>query len=327
MGPDNNYYLVKRKVEYDPLRLLENHIYISLITFKEEFNSTMIAGDEKDNVFEFKYLDTEFDGGEGIDTLLVKLLPIDLSIDQTSNSGNYANQYNIKLKNIEFLEFGATSFKTKVPLQLLTSGFVNEQIGYLTDLYLAFFGRAPDVEGLEYWSRLLLDEELKTNNGNKTIKEIASEFAWSKESQNKFPLSLSNKDFIREIYVNCFNREPDLLGWEYWLSKIDIFGEATLSERGKFVFDVLLGAYAQTSGSEDRSYLLNKRDVALHYVSNLSRNSEEDFSDSINTLLSMVNSESLTRDNALNIIDYVFDTPASLTGILMDEVSFNYLWS
>ena len=79
-------------------------------------------------------------------------------------------------------------------------------------LYFAFFKRSPDVSGANYWIT-------KRKNGT-NLNQIASNFAGSSEFQNKYG-SLSNQDFVKQIFVNVFDRQPDPNGLAYWTKKLD----------------------------------------------------------------------------------------------------------
>ncbi|WP_421119164.1 DUF4214 domain-containing protein [Aquihabitans daechungensis] len=79
-------------------------------------------------------------------------------------------------------------------------------------LYFAFFKRSPDLSGANYWIT-------KRKNGT-NLNQIASSFAASSEFQNKYG-NLSNSDFVKQIFVNVFDRQPDPSGHAYWTKKLD----------------------------------------------------------------------------------------------------------
>lgn len=79
-------------------------------------------------------------------------------------------------------------------------------------LYFAFFKRSPDVSGANYWIT-------KRKNGT-NLNQIASTFAASNEFKTKYG-SLSNQDFVKQIFVNVFDRQPDPSGLAYWTKKLD----------------------------------------------------------------------------------------------------------
>ena len=88
------------------------------------------------------------------------------------------------------------------------SEYTNEEKvrAFVEHCYEAVFGREGDTEGVEAWTRLILD-------GKKTPKRVAYEFIFSDEFQNNLP---GNEDFIRILYRLYLNREAgteELAGW------------------------------------------------------------------------------------------------------------------
>ncbi len=284
------------------------------------------------------------DGGEGVDTVGLRLFPNQYQFSQAGDQ--YIAEFldfTTQIDNVEFVRFG-TFFQTTLPIDAMLSGEVQESLAKLTDVYLAFFGRAPDVIGLEYWQQQLL-------TGAQTFDEIIINFAYSGEAQTLFPQDGSNKAFVETVYQNCFDRTPDLPGWYYWtynlnggdpeavdwstfdwaaLEESDIAetgsGDTSLTERGLFIAEVLLGAYASTSGDQDRGLLTNRHEVAMSYANKLALRPEEGFDDAINDLLAMVDDGSDTRDRAENVLEHVFDDPVTLTGVMGDPGLLANLW-
>lgn len=261
-------------------------------------------------------------GGAGQDTAVLRMFPNAYTI---SGSGTLTAQYasyTTTLESIEELEFGS-SFATRLPVADLMGGVAQDKLAKLTDLYLAFFGRAPDVSGLEYWMRSQMNE-------GKDFARISKDFSWSNEAQALFPANAGNRDFVRLVYVNCFGREPDQAGWDYWtgrLSALDPQHPEYLNNRGAFVGELVLGAYAPSSGPEDRGYLGNRHEVGMYYVNKLSVQAEEGFDARINDLLALVDGNPASKASAMNVIDHVFDDPVTLTGVMSDAVMLQSLWS
>jgi hypothetical protein len=79
-------------------------------------------------------------------------------------------------------------------------------------LYLAFFLRAPDQAGLMYW--------VYSTTYTSTVRMIAQHFANSPEFLNRYS-SLSNANYVRQIYRNVFGREPDSEGLTYWTNQLN----------------------------------------------------------------------------------------------------------
>lgn len=85
------------------------------------------------------------------------------------------------------------------------------RIGPVARLYSAYFLRAPDTSGLEYWSQ-------RSRNGTRLF-AISSNFAASSEFQRRYG-SLSNADFVRLVYRNVLGRSPDAGGLSYWTNQL-----------------------------------------------------------------------------------------------------------
>jgi hypothetical protein len=205
----------------------------------------------------------------------------------------------------------------------MLSGKVQTDLAKLTDLYLAFFGRAPDVGGLEYWQEQLLEI-------GRDFSTIARDFSWSGEAQALFPSGSSNREFVRNVYLNCFGREPDEGGWDWWTAKLDALDPNDpnyLNDRGSFVGELLLGAYAPTSGADDRDLLTNRHEVAMYYANQLVLEPAEGFDDGINDLLKLVTGDGHTRLQAQHVIDHVFDDPITLTGVVDNAALLASLWA
>ena len=117
----------------------------------------------------------------------------------------------------------------------------------VVELYVATFNRAPDSAGLDYW---VYDSGL-------SLTQIAKSFFVQSETQSKYPSSMSNRDFIAEVYNNLFNREPDSAGWDYWEDSLNA-GNVT---KDNFILAMINGALG-----DDAVILENKKEVGLSFA-------------------------------------------------------------
>ena len=122
----------------------------------------------------------------------------------------------------------------------------------VVELYVATFNRAPDSAGLDYW---VYDSGL-------SLTQIAKSFFVQSETQSKYPSSMSNRDFIAEVYNNLFNREPDSAGWDYWEDSLNA-GNVT---KDNFILAMINGAKAPTGSIHDLATLSNKTEVGLAFA-------------------------------------------------------------
>jgi uncharacterized delta-60 repeat protein len=80
----------------------------------------------------------------------------------------------------------------------------------ITRLYLAMLLRAPDYEGLEFWSEYARSHSLQ---------EVANLMAQSQEFQARYPMG--NAEFVDQVYRNVMGRPGDGAGQQYWTGQLD----------------------------------------------------------------------------------------------------------
>ena len=80
-------------------------------------------------------------------------------------------------------------------------------------LYRAVFGRAPDAQGFEFWTRQYAS--------GASLESIAADFTGSPEWNDRYGDGLSNVAFIDAIYQNVLGRPGDAGGVRFWLDAID----------------------------------------------------------------------------------------------------------
>jgi hypothetical protein len=254
--------------------------------------------------------DAIVEAGDGEDTLQVPYFVTEFLLHEQGSGkvvGTYGDWF-IELNDVELLEFG-TGFQTTIPIEGVISGEAQENVQKLSDLYLAFFGRAPDVEGLEYWQEIVLE-------GGLDLIQVSEYFAQSVEFQTLYPADVSNREFVRTIYSNAFSREPDPGGWDFWTNKLDALDSSDLVSRGAFVGTVILAAYSDTSGPRDLGFLSNRHEVSLGYVNRLIEDPGEGKDKAITDLLMLVTDDDATVASAEALLDYVFEDPITLTGVM-----------
>ncbi len=115
----------------------------------------------------------------------------------------------------------------------------------IAKLYVANFNRAGDSAGLNYW-----------RDSGMPIESIAKSFYDQPETQNLYGNLSDNGAYIKAVYHNLFNREPDSAGYEYWLKELD---SGNISKE-TFILAVINGAL-----DDDAVILNNKTKVAMEY--------------------------------------------------------------
>ncbi len=85
-------------------------------------------------------------------------------------------------------------------------------IGQVGRLYAAYFRRASDEAGLAYWVGRMSE--------GAALADVSTFFASSAEFKATYG-QLGNRDFVRLVYRNVMNREPDAAGYQYWVGQLD----------------------------------------------------------------------------------------------------------
>ncbi len=141
----------------------------------------------------------------------------------------------------------------------------------IASTYVAFFGRAADAAGFEFWVAEF-NLGLATQGPAALFANIASSFGIGSEARALYPF-LGNPSrasdaqigaFLDSVYGNLFNRQSDTAGLAYWTSQI----KATL-QAGQFVGSVLINIMSgaqDTAAGKDITTLMGKVAVGLEYV-------------------------------------------------------------
>lgn len=94
-----------------------------------------------------------------------------------------------------------------------------KDLNTLIELYIAFFNRVPDAEGMIYWIGTIKD--------GRTIEQLAENFYTSAidpklSAVTGYTANMSTENFVRKIYKNVLGRdEVDQEGLNYWSGEID----------------------------------------------------------------------------------------------------------
>ncbi|MEM0935134.1 MAG: DUF4214 domain-containing protein [Pseudomonadota bacterium] len=164
------------------------------------------------------------------------------------------------LNAVETLSAGGTAWG-------LFSGATDLSVRELTDLaeiYLAYFNRAPDAEGLLYWA--------DQYEGGKSLQAIAASFSVQPETQALYPAGASDAALVEAVYQNVLGRAPDAEGAAYWEGEL-ASGDVARSE---FILAILRGAKGETGSAEDAAYLAAKTEIGLHFALGHGLNDLED---------------------------------------------------
>lgn len=123
----------------------------------------------------------------------------------------------------------------------------------LSELYTAYFNRAPDAAGLAYWAGEL-------DSGNMDFDQIASN--WANEQQeftDTYGENVDSDALITQVYANVLGRSPDAEGAAYWAEEL-ASGNIQMDQ---FIQAVVNGAKASTGSTNDAALLNNKAQVGV----------------------------------------------------------------
>lgn len=124
----------------------------------------------------------------------------------------------------------------------------------LIEMYVAYFNRAPDALGLQYWASRIYD--------GMSLTEVAKSFFVQPESLAAFPETMSTTQFVWQIYHNALGRTPDAAGLAYWVGDLDSGAQS----RDAFMRAMIYGARAPTGSKQDAQYLANKGNVGGYFA-------------------------------------------------------------
>jgi len=120
----------------------------------------------------------------------------------------------------------------------------------LQELYVAYFGRAADPTGLDYWTE-------------KGITQSA--FASDMFAQAEFKDVYGSKSVeaqVNQIYKNLFDREADVTGLTYWTQQINL-GNLKVAE---IATHLIWAAQNNSGSSDDKTALTNRTNAAIAYT-------------------------------------------------------------
>ena len=254
-----------------------------------EGNDT-ITGSQGDDILE---------GGGGLDTAIfsgsqdsytLTLTPSSMTLEDRRPDGNGTDLVN----EIEFLDFDTEVFDfidPDVGLDVTQfGGTTNLSAGEFEnfiELYIAYFNRAPDAIGLNFWGTAFAS--------GTSLEEIATLFAGQPETVEAYPAGTSNEDFVTTVYNNVFGRVPDQLGFDFWVDQLNR-SDVTGVTRDQFILEALGGV---EEGSADRAYLDDKVDIGAYFA--VSKGMSD--LDNASAAMAAFDGSEASKDNAVAAID------------------------
>ena len=226
-----------------------------------------IAGTSADDFLEGGPGNDTLDGRAGFDTALysgnqssytLMLSPTSTKIEDRRTDGNGTDT----LIDMEFLDFDTGTLN----LDQFggTTGLSEGNFESFIELYIAYFNRAPDAVGLNFWGTAFA-------NGT-SLEEMATLFIDQPETLAAFPPGTSNEEFAASVYDNVLGRTPDEAGLDFWVASLNSGNIG----RDQFILEALRGAKSDLKpelGQEfvdqqlaDREFLNDKTDIGAYFA-------------------------------------------------------------
>ncbi len=126
------------------------------------------------------------------------------------------NAPNWALRNVENLQFQDYTVNLSVHSNATTID--KASLATLEELYVAFFNRIPDADGLNYWIN-----QFKAGTTINSISESFYQGAIFYGAQTGYSATMSSEDFVNLLYRNALGRKDgaDTEGLNYWSSQLN----------------------------------------------------------------------------------------------------------
>ena len=187
----------------------------------------------------------------------------------------------------------------------------------ITGLYVAFFNRAADQAGLEYWTTTAGNVANEGGDISSVFKTLSKGFATHPTFKSTYD-DLTDEEFVKAIYRNALGRDGDAEGIAYWTDLIDrgmIRSDmvATFVELS-MVTDLTPANYPTLSSAELAAAQLRQDLITNKVTVSLA------FTNQLGTLSNVVDSDNPEEDRAylasIKIITEVTEDPETVSGIL-----------
>ena len=181
-------------------------------------------------------------------------------------------------------------------------------------IYIGYYDRAADPFGENFWIGAV-------NNPNLSLADIATDFSTQAETQAVHPFFTNPtaeeaNAFITSLYLNLFNREPDAEGLAFWSAQLiaAVNGEPNSLAVGEIILAIIEGAQDVEGGTQDRTTILNKIEVATAWT--------DAAADAGLTEADSYANDAGAQASAKSIIESVSDDAASVTTALSEIDDF-----
>lgn len=217
----------------------------SFLSKETDAITDLVQGADQNDVFLANLNSSQFVGGKGTDTVVFNKKASDYVI--RTEGGKYLVQTKIglgisySLDEIETIRFSDISLNLSI--QNKATLVPQEDLLGLIELYVAFFNRVPDANGLSYWISQLL-EGVKLNQIADSFYSVGIAYT----DLTGFSKDMSDTDFINTIYRNTLGRKlgADADGLAYWKGELS----SDQVSHGSLVLRILEAAHGFKGNAE-----------------------------------------------------------------------------
>lgn len=146
----------------------------------------------------------------------------------------------------------------------LAMAATNQQL--VAGLYTAFFNRAPDQEGFQFWTDRFAD--------GATVNILAGEFAGHPVFEATYG-GMDDETFVNSIYTNILGGPGDAEGVEFWVGQLGS-GMSRDQFVAEFVYASLNYDGDDASALQRQAFLTNKSDVGIYFATTMGEQSNLD---------------------------------------------------
>ncbi|MEP5729248.1 MAG: DUF4214 domain-containing protein [Sulfitobacter sp.] len=246
-----------------------------------EGNDTLIGGSGDDTL----------DGGNGTDTVALPAPQSSHTLaisagGMTITDRNEGGAGQDTLINIDRLDFGTATPQTASDPFVLEAfvggaGLASADYAQIVELYIAYFNRAPDAIGLNFWAT-------QSANGL-DLAQMANLFFDQSETRSIYASAFGSDgqledvtSFVTQVYNNVLGRVPDQAGFDFWVNTLQTAPDITPAN---FILAVLEGAKFTTNPTPehaiDQAYLNNKTDLGAYFGVSLGMSGLQNASDAM----------------------------------------------
>jgi len=126
----------------------------------------------------------------------------------------------------------------------------------VSEMYVSLFGRAPDGEGLGFWTNALTF---------KSPAAVAQDMYDTPAARDYYPSFLTNQEVVEKFYVNVLGRTPDAEGLTFWKAAMDVPGATKGSVIASMISSVKSYSGSDAAAIASKALFNNKVAVAEYY--------------------------------------------------------------